>query len=322
MANFASVPCLASRSASLTPLLPLPETYERQVYVNWLKRQLFRSLKVLVLVAFVVCLVCHTRVGKLLDTILMWCGHLGWGAPVVLCILTSVSSVLMLPTFPVMVAAGVVLPQMWGLVHGQVLAIAVLFVGLWIGSMISFAVGRALLHGFAEKKMRKLAWMSVVSEMIRGEGWWVILLLRMSPLLPAELFNYACAFTSVSYGGYALGCTGSIVPISVWVSITASIAGGVSSGFVGQLMDFWFLGGNLAFLCVIAVIFYCAYRRYVPIEAEHIEPLVRSIYDGDDRNSMERYVSSSVRTFSGEFEDFCNSWAKRSDEIDAVRLLA
>ncbi|CAK0900887.1 unnamed protein product, partial [Prorocentrum cordatum] len=49
----------------------------------------------------------------------------------------------------------------------------------------------------------------------------VVLLLRMSPMLPAEVFNYACAAMPLPFYKFALGCLGSAVPISFWVFTSA-----------------------------------------------------------------------------------------------------
>ena len=44
---------------------------------------------------------------------------------------------------------------------------------------------------------------------------------RSLPILPAEVFDYACAMTSLAVHEYAIGCVGSAVPVAFWTFSTA-----------------------------------------------------------------------------------------------------
>merc|ERR1740121_79081 len=57
--------------------------------------------------------------------------------------------------------------------------------------------------------------------MIDAEGLKVVLLLRASPMLPAEVFNYACAAMPLPFWKFAVGSLGSVVPILFWVLTSA-----------------------------------------------------------------------------------------------------
>jgi len=64
-----------------------------------------------------------------------------------------------------------------------------------------------------------------VDEVIEEEGWKVVILLRLSPLVPYNLMNYFCGITGVSLAGY-LGATffGTVPVTAMYVYL----------GFVGQ----------------------------------------------------------------------------------------
>merc|ERR1719382_527722 len=63
--------------------------------------------------------------------------------------------------------------------------------------------------------------MKHVKLMIDAEGLKVVLLLRASPMLPAEVFNYACAAMPLPFWKFAVGSLGSVVPILFWVFTSA-----------------------------------------------------------------------------------------------------
>lgn len=216
--------------------------------------------------------VCHTEVSQMLNLFAEWCGKLGWAGPVILGLLVSLLQLLMLPTFPLMVAAGVIFPRLFGAMVGQGVGIAAVFGGMWLGSMLAFYLGRKCLKTWAERELQKFEWMNVINAMIEDQGWWVVLLARASPLMPAEIFNYACSLTSLSLGGYAIGCLGSLVPTSIWVCSTASAAtaanaaqednesNGEKATNISEHLAF--LGINLIFLAALSLILYLAVQRY------------------------------------------------------------
>mmetsp|Transcript_42187 Transcript_42187/g.111516 ORF Transcript_42187/g.111516 Transcript_42187/m.111516 type:complete len:363 (-) Transcript_42187:294-1382(-) len=300
--------------------MPIPE--ESEASWEWYKSRVFRTLKItffIGLLLFVVYL--HKRVGIWIQKILGYASELGWGAPLLIFAMTSFTNVSMLPTFPLMIGAGIILPHLYGPVPGQALAIVVTFSGLWLGSMLAFHAGRTFLRGYAEKKRDGLAWMSIISEMIKGEGWWVVFLLRMSPLLPAEVFNYACSLTEITYAGYAAGCCGSIVPVSLWIGVTASVTGGVSEGmdtasiYKQLVKNYWFLGGNAAFFVVIGVVFWFAYQKYKPIQTKVIEPITEIIAAGahpDQKATLKRRLTLDTLTFGSRPQEAHNEFFRRT----------
>jgi len=296
---------------------------------DWYKIRILRTLKIILLVGLILLLLyLHKRVGLWIKTLLIYASDLGWGAPLLVFAMTTFTNVCMMPTFPLMIGAGIILPPLYGPVPGQILAIMVTFCGLWLGSMVAFHAGRTFLRDYAEKKKEGLAWMSVISEMIKGEGWWVVFLLRMSPLLPAEVFNYACSLTELTYAGYALGCCGSLVPVSLWIGVTASVTGGVSGGISAasiyhQLVkNYWFLGGNAAFFVFIGLVFWFAYLKYKPIQVVAIEPIaemVAAVADPEQRETFKRRLTLDTFTFGSNVKEAHNEFFRRSTR-DAATL--
>jgi uncharacterized membrane protein YdjX (TVP38/TMEM64 family) len=176
-----------------------------------------------------------TELVRVLDVFLTYCGRLGWRAPVLLNVATAVMTVTMLPTFPLMVGAGTIMPKIFGEFCGEAIGVASVFVGLWLGSMLAFLLGRTLLRDWARQKLEKFAWMRAINAVVESDGgWWFVLLARATPILPAELFNYACSLTSLSTKNYAVGCLGSMLPVCFWVCSTASAVQAVQDETAGH----------------------------------------------------------------------------------------
>jgi len=289
-----------------------------------------RALKWLVIIAVVATMiVMHERLGKLIDDFVQWCSTLGRGAPILLGLMEACLVVVMLPTFPIMVGAGIVLPQIYGMLAGQVIAVGAVSAGLWFGSMIAFIIGRTLMKDWAEAKMSQLAWFGVINTMVAEEGWWIIFLARMSPMLPAEVFNYACSLTPVSYLGFAFGSLGSVFPASIWICITASASESFDASAAELEEDIsepsgnnslrnrlLLIGGNVVFLLFISLVFFRAYQKYKLKEEAHVQKLVAGLvdvpWDPETSEAMKRVLTASMRRLGTDPGDVHNRLVRQS----------
>ncbi|CAK0862527.1 unnamed protein product [Prorocentrum cordatum] len=173
------------------------------------------ALWLVVMVSLSACL--HADAGRLISSALAWASQSGWRASVYIVLGCVGLSLAMLPTMPLMLGSGALFCHMYGLVWGAAVGVAAMMCGVWLGSVCAFMLGRSVFHEWAQRELQRHPWMQAVERMIQEEGLRVVLLLRMSPILPADVFNYACAATSIPLYDYALGCLGSVVPISFWV---------------------------------------------------------------------------------------------------------
>lgn len=172
-------------------------------------------------VAGVVVVYAHSKAGGFLKSALDWAARFGPMAAVYISLLTAMVTVAAMPTFPLMVGSGVLFCHMYGLLWGTVLGVATVLSGIWLGSVCAFAIGRYLCAEWAQRELQKHSWMREVEVMIDAEGLKVVLLLRMSPMLPLEVFNYACAAMPLPFWKFVVGSLGSVVPILFWVFTSA-----------------------------------------------------------------------------------------------------
>jgi len=209
-----------------------------------------------------VCAVYQTQITHLMNSFLDWCMRLGLSAAVLIVICTALLNLLMLPTFPMMVGASALFTKMYGTQAGAALGTVAVFGGLWLGSVAAFLLGRSCLREMARRELEEHPIFQVINGMIDAEGTPVVLLSRMSPLLPAEVFNYACSVTSLTPYQYAVGCLGSIVPVGFW-SITAAQAtsaatrAGKPSGDSTAVIVI-----NVVVMALLTFMLYSAYSQY------------------------------------------------------------
>jgi len=256
-------------------------------------RTFARKFKMLVFVGVLAtCIIAGALHAKAIEEALyafvMWCETLGYGAAALICLATALANLAMVPCFPLMLASGGLFANMYGPSTGMLVGTVAVFTGLWVGSMAAFALGRYAFADFAAHAAKESQLLSIVSGMIAMQGRRIVFLARMTPIIPGEVFNYACsAIPTLSAWDYGVGCIGSALPVSVWVGAGAqaeSAAEGSSEGHSGSIM----MSMNVVVMVVLFFEFRRAYNQYKesisldgprlpvsPTHAAHVKPASR-----------------------------------------------
>ena len=120
------------------------------------------------------------------------------------------------------------------------------FVGASLGSIASFLFGRYLFQDCAQSFSNRYQIFEAVNAALQVEGLKIMILLRLSPIIPFNAINYILGVTSVKLRDYALACF-AMLPGTVLYTFLGSSAGSIvesaSSG-----------GGNTTLTIVIVVI--------------------------------------------------------------------
>lgn len=77
-------------------------------------------------------------------------------------------------------------------------------IGSTLGACAAFLTGRYLLRDWATRRLAAFPAFAAVAASVGQEGWRVVLLTRLSPVLPFNLLNYGYGLTTVGLGEYAL----------------------------------------------------------------------------------------------------------------------
>ncbi len=182
-------------------------------------------------------------------------GQLGAWGPVVVGGLFIPVCVLFLPGSPLTLFGGFAFGKTLG---GFLAVTACISVGSTLGACVSFLIGRTVLREWVESRVASNPRFRVLDAAVRSRGFRIVLLARLSPVLPFNLLNYALGVTSVSFRDYALGSWLGMLPgtmLFVYLGATLGdladvVAGRVERTAVQQGM---FYGGLLATV-VLAIV--------------------------------------------------------------------
>lgn len=99
--------------------------------------------------------------------------------------------------------SGLVLTAAGGIIFGTVKGTILNVIASNIGASIAFFIGRYLGRDFVEKLVKGK--LKSIDEKIGESGFLTILRLRLIPVVPFNMLNYASGFSKVKYKDYALG---------------------------------------------------------------------------------------------------------------------
>ena len=160
-------------------------------------------------------------VQQLLRDALDWISSLGpWGG-VFFIILYVLSTVLFFPGFILTLAAGILFGVLWGSVAVSVASIA--------GATLSFLIGRYLARDWVAGKIEGNEKFKAIDQALAGEGWKIVGLVRLSPVFPFNLLNYAFGITKVSLKDYFLASWIGMLPATVMYVYVGSLAGDLAT---------------------------------------------------------------------------------------------
>lgn len=152
----------------------------------------------------------------MLHQILDWVQALGpWGR-VLFVLLYAVAAVLFVPGLPLTVGAG----ALFGAVVGTLLVSA----GSTLGATLAFLTGRYLVRDWVAKKMAGNSTFARIDHAIAEEGWRIVLLARLSPVLPYAVLNYAFAITRLRLGPFVLASWIGMIPPTIFYVYLGSLA--------------------------------------------------------------------------------------------------
>ena len=152
-----------------------------------------------------------------------WVQSLGPAGVVVFIIAYALATVLFLPGWIFTVSAG--------LIYGVFAGTAIALTGAVIGASLAFLVARYLLRQNIEETTKKNPRFAAIDQAIGKNGWKIVGLLRLSPLIPFNLSNYFYGITSITFGAYVLVSAIGMIPGTLLYAYLGAIGqAGVSGG--------------------------------------------------------------------------------------------
>ena len=207
-------------------------------------------MRVLLLVAAAVALLLLGRAvdaGTWLAAALGWIRGLGPVAPVVFLLLYVVACVFLLP--------GSVLTLGAGAVFGVSRGIVIVWISATLGATAAFLVGRYLVRGWVAAKIAANPKLQALDATVTREGRTIVLLMRLSPVVPFNLLNYVFGATRVSLRDYVLASAIGMLPGTAMYVYLGSVAGELAAGSARARtpLEWAFYGVGLAATVAVTV---------------------------------------------------------------------
>lgn len=173
---------------------------------------------------------------------LRWFETLGPWGPILLSLFYVVATILFLPGSIITLGAG----ALFGVWKGFLAA----WIGANLGACAAFLLGRTLARDWVDRKASTHPRFSAIENAVSREGFKIVLLLRLSPVFPFNLLNYALGLTKVPFWRYAAATLIGMVPgglMYVYIgaaagSLAAVAAGEVEGGLAAQMLKWIGLG--------------------------------------------------------------------------------
>jgi uncharacterized membrane protein YdjX (TVP38/TMEM64 family) len=135
-------------------------------------------------------------IGQQLPAAVAWIDSLGFWGPLIFVLLYAAATVLFVPGALLTVAGGAI----FGLLEGTV----VVFGAAMLGSGLAFLSGRYVARSWIESRLRDSEKFAAIDHAVGQQGLKIVFLLRLSPIIPFNLINYALGLTRISFRDYML----------------------------------------------------------------------------------------------------------------------
>lgn len=161
-----------------------------------------------------------------------------------------VSTVLGLPGAILTLAAGFAYGPVWGLAIASPASVA--------GATCAFMLGRTLLHDWAVRRVGESPRIRSIDAAVARDGFKLVLLLRLSPLFPFNVLNYALSLSRVSLPAYVGASFLGMLPGTAMYVYLGSLAPAAAeltsaSGGGGSLKTALYAAGLIATVAVAVV---------------------------------------------------------------------
>jgi uncharacterized membrane protein YdjX (TVP38/TMEM64 family) len=163
--------------------------------------------------------------GRHLPSVAIWVDGLGVWGPVAFVLAYAIAVVAFVPASLLTLAAGTI----FGLAKGVVYV----FVAATTGAALAFLVSRHFARRAVERRIAGNRRFAAIDRAVAAEGRKVVFLLRLSPVFPFTLLNYALGLTRVRFGDYLVASLGMIpgtilyVYYGTLIGNVLALAGGV-----------------------------------------------------------------------------------------------
>lgn len=161
-----------------------------------------------------------------MDQSMLWIEHSGWVGWIWFIVLYALSCVLFLPGSVLSFGAGAV----YGFWSGTLLV----SLGSVAGALANFLSTRYLLRSWMGRKFAKSRKFQALDHAATHDGWRLIMLTRISPVLPHSLVSCAFGLSRISFWRYLFASWIGFLPISAAYAYGGAVIGKAAKGGIHQ----------------------------------------------------------------------------------------
>jgi uncharacterized membrane protein YdjX (TVP38/TMEM64 family) len=164
-----------------------------------------------------------------------------------------------------------------GTIFGVVAGTAWVFVAASLGACAAFALARTVARGAVERRILANPRFAAIDRAIAKDGRKIAVLLRLSPVIPFALLNYALGLTRIRFADYAIACIAMLPGTLLYVYIgslvgdLAAVAAG-SAASEGEGLQRAFKLAGLAVTAFVTVMITRIARRALADATHELRP--------------------------------------------------
>jgi uncharacterized membrane protein YdjX (TVP38/TMEM64 family) len=144
----------------------------------------------------------------------------------VLIVVYAAATVVMVPATP--------FPLIAGFLYGPVVGFLATWVGEVLGATACWALGRGVLQWRARSLLHRYAMLRAVESALAVGDVKLLVLLRLSPVLPFGVLNYTLGLVGVGRGPFLLSTAVGVVPLALVLAYTGSTLTHVQAALDGE----------------------------------------------------------------------------------------
>lgn len=211
----------------------------------WLASKWAKAALALAALALIVLVWRTLPVAEWIEQFRDWVGEQGVVGHLVFILVYVLATVVLAPAGLLTLAAGFAF-GFW--------AFPTVVIGATIGLTLAFLIARYGVRGWVEKRASSSRLFRAVDKAIESEGWKIVALMRLSPLVPFNLQNYFFGITGINFWSYLAASFFGIMPgtlLYVWIGSLGAAAGSSEEASTAKLVG---LGIGLVATLAVTII--------------------------------------------------------------------
>jgi uncharacterized membrane protein YdjX (TVP38/TMEM64 family) len=130
---------------------------------------------------------------------------------------------------------GLILTLAGGAIFGLARGVALVSAGSVLGASAAFFIGRTFAREWTQQRIAAWPRFRALDGALGERGFWIVLLTRLSPLLPFNLLNYAYGVTAVRARDYVAASWLGMLPATVLYVYAGSAAANLAQALSGRV---------------------------------------------------------------------------------------